>query len=110
MLVGSILAVLHLWRERPAIPPWLSALHGVLAIGGFIVLVLALRGPPRGAASGASAFGPIAAVLAAVALIAGAATLAARLRKKPFTGILVGVHATVAVSAFVILAAYVFAT
>jgi hypothetical protein len=109
VLVGAALAVLHLLPHRPAIPPWLSALHGLLATSGFIALVLGLRGPPRGTASGAGSFGVIAAGLAAVALIAGAATLAARLRKKPLTGFLLGVHATFAVSAFAILAAYVFA-
>ncbi|MBV8537505.1 MAG: hypothetical protein JO128_18035 [Alphaproteobacteria bacterium] len=109
VLLGTVLAVLHLLPQRPAIPSWLSALHGLLATAGFVVLVLALRGPARGAASGAGSFGLIAAGLAAAALIAGVAILAARLRKKPFTGFLVGGHATLAVSAFVILAAYVFA-
>jgi hypothetical protein len=109
VLAGSGLAALQLIAKRPAIPPWLTALHGLLAVGGFIVLVLALRGPPRGIASGASAFGLIAAVLAALAVVAGSAALAARLRRKRVTGILVGVHATLAVSAFVILAAYLFA-
>ncbi len=109
MLAGSVLAALHLIPRRPAIPAWLSGLHGLLATGGFVALVLSLRGPPRGAASGAGSFGVLAAVLAALALIAGAATVVARLRKRPFTGFLAGVHATLAVSAFVILAAYVFA-
>jgi len=109
VLAGSVLAALHLIPERPVVPAWLSGLHGLLATGGLVVLVLALRGPPRGTASGAGSFGLIAAMLAALAAIAGAATLAARVRKKPSTGVLVGVHATLAVSAFVILAAYVFA-
>jgi hypothetical protein len=109
VLLGSALGVLHLLAERAAIPTWLSALHGLLAIGGFTVLVLALRGPPRGAEAGAGAFGLIAAVLAALAVLAGGATLLARLRRKRFTGLLAGVHATLAVSAFVILTAYLFA-
>jgi hypothetical protein len=108
-VAGSVLAILHLMPQRPAIPPWLSTLHGALATGGFVLLVLALRGPPRGIASGAGAFGLIAAALAALAAVAGAATLAARLRRTRFTGVLLGVHATLAVSAFVVLAAYVFA-
>ena len=109
MLLGSVLAVLQLIAKRPALPPWLTALHGLLAVGGFVVLLLALRGPPRGVASGASAFGLIAAVLTALAAVAGGSALAARLRGKRFTGVLVGVHATLAVSAVVILAAYLFA-
>jgi hypothetical protein len=40
---------------------------------------------------------------------AGGATLAARVRRKPWTGLLIGMHATLAVGGFVVLAAYLFA-
>lgn len=109
MLLGSGLAVLHLLPERRTVPMPLSALHGVLAVGGFVVLLLALRGPPRGVEAGAGAFGLVAAVLAALAILAGGGVLTARLRRKRVTGALIGVHATLAISAFVILAAYLFA-
>ena len=109
VLLGSGLAVLHLLPERRAVPTPLSALHGGLAICGFVVLVFALHGPPRGVEAGAGAFGHVAAVLAALALLAGGGVLAARLRKKRFTGMLLGIHATLAISAFVILTAYLFA-
>jgi hypothetical protein len=49
VLLGSVLAVLHLQTEGRATPPWrLAALHGLLAISGLGYLALALRGPPRG--------------------------------------------------------------
>jgi len=109
VVLGSALAVLHLLPQRPAIPLWLSAPHGLLAMSGFIVLVLALRGPPRGVASGAGAFGMIAAALLALAVAAGGCTLGCRLLKTPVAGLLVGVHATLAIAGFAFLAAYLFA-
>ena len=109
VVAGSVLGLLHLLPRRPAIPPWLTALHGVLAAGGFIVLILALRGPPRGVASGTGAFGLIAAALLALALAAGGCVLACRLLKTPLAGLLAGVHATLAIAGFVFLTAYLFA-
>jgi hypothetical protein len=38
VLLGSVLAVLHLQTEGRATPPWrLAALHGLLAISGSVV-------------------------------------------------------------------------
>jgi hypothetical protein len=109
VLVGSGLALLHL-REGAATPPWpLAALHGLVAIGGFGALLLALRGPPRGLNQGAGSFGMIAAALLAMAALLGAELVVARLRGRRLSGTLIGVHATLAVSGFVILAAYVLA-
>jgi len=110
VLLGSALAVLHL-RTQPRAASWpvawpLGALHGLLGIGGLLCLVLALRGPPRGLAQGTASFGAIAATLFALAALAGGAILAAHLRKRRRAGALIGVHAALAVSGFVILAAY----
>jgi hypothetical protein len=107
VLLGSGLALLH---GRAAAPPWpLGALHGLIAIGGLGCLVLALRGPPRGLDQGTGSFGTIAAVLVALAALAGLALLAARLRKRRLPATLIGVHATLAISGFVVLLAYVLA-
>jgi hypothetical protein len=106
-LVGSVLAALHL---RAANTPrgWLpGALHGPLGAVGFALLLLALRGPPRGEAMGVGAFGRIAAVLLAVALLAGLAIFVSRLRYRRIPGLVIGIHATIAISGVVILAAYV---
>lgn len=68
--------------------------------------MLALRGPARGVAEGTASFGAIAAILLALAVLIGVAILAAHLRGKRRAGTLIGIHATLAVGGFVILAAY----
>jgi hypothetical protein len=110
VLLGSVLAVLHLRMKGAATPPWpLAALHGLLAIGGLCCLALALRGPPRGLDQGTASFGIIAIALITLAALVGAGLLAAHVLKGRIAGIMIGIHATLAVSGFVILAAYVFA-
>jgi hypothetical protein len=105
VLLGSVLAVLHSQTEGRAAPPWpLAVLHGLLAIGGLACLVLALRGLDKGTAS----FGIGAAALIALAALVGLSFLATRVLKGGHAGILIGIHATLAVSGFVVLAAYVF--
>ena len=106
VLLGSALAVLHL-REHAAAPPWpLGALHGAIALGGLGCLALALRGPVRGLDQGTASFGTMAAALLALAALVG---LAARLRGRRLSGMLIGIHATFAVGGFIILLAYVLA-
>jgi hypothetical protein len=106
-LLGSALAALHLRTGNAKPPGWpFGVLHGVLGIIGFVTLLLALRGPPRGEAMGVGSFGRIAAVLLTLALLAGLAILVARLRYRRVPGLIIGIHATIAVSSVVILAAY----
>ncbi len=107
VLLGSVLAVLHL-REGAAPPPWpFGALHGLTAVIGLGMLAFALRGPPRGVEQGVGSFGTIAAVLLALAALIGLMQLAARLRQRRLSGGLIGMHATLAVGGFVILLVYV---
>jgi hypothetical protein len=116
VLLGSALAILHLRTPTGAAAaspisswpvPWpVAALHGFLGIGGLVCLVLALRGPPRGLAQGTASFGAIAATLFALAAMAGGGILARHLRQRRRPGALIGLHAALAVSGFVILAAY----
>ena len=103
-LLGSGLGAQHLRATPPAWP--LGALHGLLGASGLVVLLFALRGPPHGEAMGIASFGRIAAVLLALALLAGIAILVARLRYRNIPGLVIGIHATIAVSGIVILAAY----
>ena len=105
-LLGSMLAVLHLRSASPAWP--LGGLHGLLGLAGLGCLAAALGGPPRGLATGTAAFGVIAAALLAVAALVGGAMLLQRLRKRRLSGVLIGIHATIAVSGFAVLAAYIF--
>jgi hypothetical protein len=106
-LFGTALAALHLRAGNTKPPRWpFGALHGLLGIVGLGALLIALRGPPRGAAMGVGGFGSIAAVLLAAALLAGLAVLIVRWRYRRVPGLVIGIHATIAVSAVVILAAY----
>jgi hypothetical protein len=105
--LGSVLATLSFRPEVPPPAPIFGVLHGCLGAGGFAALLLALGGPPRGLAIGAASFGVIAAVLLAVALLAGLAMLALRSRARQVSGLIIGIHATIAISGIVILAAYI---
>jgi hypothetical protein len=102
---GIVLALLHL-RGSP--PHWtLGALHGVAGAAALVALFLALRGPPRGVLTGVGAFGGIAAVLAAIALVMGLAVAALARLSHAAVKLLIAVHATLAITAYVLLLAYV---
>src|ERR1700739_1498759 len=108
--LGSALGVMHLQSEGRTTPPWLlTVVHGLFGLGGFGCLVLALRGPPRGLDQAIGSFGMIAAALIALTALLGVSFAATRLLNRRPAAILIGIHATLAVSGFVILAAYVFA-
>ena len=68
-----------------------------------------MRGPARGVEQGTAAFGAGSAAILALAALVGVALLVARLRRGKVSSTLIGVHATLAVSGFVVLAAYYFA-
>jgi hypothetical protein len=107
VVLGALLAVLHL-AKRAVLPPWpLAGLHALLALGGFGLLLAALQGPPRGANQGTASFGAISAALLVVAAVFGGGLLAARLRRRPPGTTLIGIHAMLAITGFVILMAYV---
>lgn len=103
--LGAILAIRSLRAARLA-PTFLAAAHGLVALGGWILLLAALRGPARGVATGTASFGAIAAILLGAAALAGVALFATRARGARFRGGLIGIHATLAVSGFVILLVY----
>ena len=86
--------------------PIYGALHGLIGIAGFIALLLTLRGPPRGEAMGVGEFGRLAATLLALALAVAIPIVLARLLRRRIPGLIIGAHATIAVSGVVILAAY----
>jgi hypothetical protein len=110
VLLGSVLAVRHLQTAGAATPPWpLTALHGLLGITGLCCLALALLGPPRGLDQGTGSFGIIATSLLTLAALVGAGLLATHILKRRLAGVMIGVHATLAVTGFVILTAYVLA-
>lgn len=109
-LFGSVLAVPYLRGGTARAAPWpAAALHGIIGIGGLGLLVLGLRETPPGPDQGTAMFGPIAAALLALALLAGLVILYMHRGRKRRAATLIGVHATLAVSGFVVLAAYLFA-
>ena len=84
----------------------LGVLHGIVGTTGLFMLLLALRGPPRGEALGVGSFGRIAAGLLAMAMLAGLAIFVARLRSRRVPSVAIGIHAAIAISGVVVLAAY----
>lgn len=90
--------------SRKAVP--VAHVHGAAGLLGVAAVLLALRGPPRGTHSGAGSFGVIAAAMLAGALLAGSAILAAHLRRRPVSALAIGLHASLGVAGFVVLAAF----
>lgn len=103
---GALLVWMNLAPGRVA-PRWpFAALHAVLGAAGLAALLSALRGPPRGEAMGVGAFGRIAAWLLVLALLMGLVLLSKRLRHRRPTSGPIGIHAMLAISGVVMLAAY----
>jgi hypothetical protein len=101
--IGAVLAL----RRKGRLPPLpVAAVHGAIGLAGLGVLIYLLPGSHRGEATGSQSFGIIAAALLAGAAAVGLGMLAMHLRARRLPGGLVGVHATLAVSGFVILAVY----
>lgn len=104
ILLGLTLA--GMFAHGTAYPALLGWLHGALGVAGLLLLLLALRGPPRGVAIGAGKFGVIGAWLLAGALLFGLLMLRDRLRRRALPGLAVGIHATLAIAGFVMLVVY----
>jgi hypothetical protein len=108
VLAGATLGILYLRGPTAAAAPWpIAALHGLLGVAGIGCLVVSLGGPPRGVRFGVGSFGTISAVLLALAALAGLGVLFRHRVRRQRAGTLIGLHATLAIGGFVILAAYV---
>ena len=105
VLIGSWIAIEAMRRPAPPKLAW-AALHGLAALAGYVLLLLALGGPVRAAAAGAASFGLIAAIALALAAIPGLLLLRAHLKGRKLAGGLIGTHAFIAVTGFVILLTY----
>ena len=106
LILGGGAAIPRLGRNERPPPWWLATAHGGVALGGLALLLVVLPGAQRGAAAGAQSFGLIAAILLGAAAFLGLTMLALHWRKRRITGLLVGVHATLAVAGFVILGVF----
>ena len=109
VLLGLLLAALHLRATDGGYPPWwMGALHGAAGASGFALLLLALRGPVRGVAQGAGSFGLVAAAMLGAGLLVGLAVPLLWRWRRTLPGGAMAIHAVIAVSGYLILAAYVF--
>lgn len=107
VVLGAALFVRHLRNAPGGATAWrLAALHGLIGIAGLVCLLFALRHPPLRADQGAAGFGAISAVMIALAALFGAGIFVIRLTNKG-VGAMIGIHATIAIGGFVILAAYI---
>lgn len=101
VLAGSGLALWHLRGiSRP--PLAVGIAHAAVGAAGLTLLLLALRGPARGVAVGVGSFGLVAAGLFGGALLTGVGLLL--LHRK---GVVMAIHAGVAITGYVLLMAWV---
>jgi hypothetical protein len=108
VLLGAVLFVMHLRNTGAAdATPWLAAVHGTIGVGGLVCLLFALSNPLLRPDQGTAGFGTISGVLLALAALFGAGIFVIRLASKGRVSALIAIHATIAISGFVILAAYV---
>jgi hypothetical protein len=83
-------------------PPLAAGIaHGVVGVAGLVVLLLTLWGPARGIDTGVGSFGIVSAVLFAAAAVTGVAMLL--LRRK---GVVMAIHAGIAITGWVLLLAW----
>ncbi len=78
-------------------------LHGMIGAIGLLVLLLVLRGPPRGVAEGAGYFGTTAAWLMGAALVTGVVVL---LRRQNAPTAMIAIHSGFAITGYVLLLAW----
>src|SRR5579863_6056999 len=109
VLLGGALAVQIMRNPAKSAPRALAWLHGVAALLSYGVLLVALTGPARGAATGTQSFGLGAALLFLLAALIGIVSLALHLRRRRMPGIAIGIHASVAIFGYALLAVYLLA-
>jgi hypothetical protein len=103
---GALLAVVQLRRaDAPPVPLSVSGLHGLLGAVGLGLLLLAPRAS-HAAVTGTAGFRSAAAVLLALALLAGLFILRARITRRRLSSGIVGMHAFLAISGVVLVGAY----
>jgi len=78
-------------------------MHGTLGAAGLAALLRALRRGLPPSATGTAGFGPAAALLLGLALALGLAIAHAARRQRRPAGVLVAIHASVAIVGFVVL-------
>jgi hypothetical protein len=102
--LGVTLTLLLLRGQRK---PAIAVGHGLVGATGLCLLLLALRGPRHGDAMGVGSFGAAAAVLFGIGLLIGLLVLVSRKRAPRIAGVLIATHAVLAITAFVLMLAWV---
>ena len=100
---GTGLAAWHLRAvDDVGRPPFAAGIaHGVVGAAGLALLLWALRGPVRGASAGVGSFGLFAAGLFGVALLTGVGLLFLKRKSS-----VMAIHASIAISGYVLLLAW----
>jgi hypothetical protein len=107
VLIGLVLGSLYILYESPPTRVMtIGWLHGVLGATGVIVLLLALRGPARGVAQGAGAFGWVSGAMLTATLAGGLLIVLIHMRRRAVPPLLIAMHGTLGVAGYVLLAAY----
>jgi hypothetical protein len=112
VLLGIALAVQILRRPSAPPPAALAWLHGIAALLSYALLIDALTTGPapdqpvRGAATGTESFGLDAAVLLLLAALIGLASVLLHLKRKRMPGAAIGIHASIAIFGYVLIAVY----
>jgi len=110
VLIGIAIALRFL-GDRHLPSRTIAAIHGLLGVSGLFALIVALAsGTGTGDRYGTASFGPVAAILAALAALAGAGIMLLARRPPRNIGLFIGVHASLAVTAYVLLLAYALLT
>jgi hypothetical protein len=104
-VIGTVLAVFYVKGPATSPPLMISVPHVALGTSSLIVLILALRGGVRQVDMGTAGFGTIAGVLLVLALFVGLLLGHASWRRRRPPAVLVGTHASLAISGFVVLLA-----
>jgi len=110
VLIGVAIGIRFLGGRR-LLSRAIGAVHGLLGASGLGALIFALvSGAGAGDRYGTASFGPAAAILAALAVLVGAGIALLGRKAAPSIGLLIVVHASLAVTAYVLLLAYAFLT
>jgi hypothetical protein len=105
--LGMWLGALYLVREEaPKRIPITGLVHGSAGALCVLLLLLALRGPPRGVHTGAGAFGWASFGLLATALLGGATILGFHLRRRGAPTLLIAMHGMLGAAGGILLAAW----